>query len=87
MKLHFEGLQKPTGRAQRVGEKNGVLYLFIIFSPRVMVIKMSKLTRLLYFPMTTAKLVSVWANYLRSSERSYLALLENAINYWLLRYH
>ena len=31
--------------------------------------------------------VTVWANYLSASERSYLALSENAMDYWVLSYH
>ena len=36
-------------RAQRADEKNGVIYLVIMFTPRVMVIKMSKMAHFLYF--------------------------------------
>ena len=44
MELHFEGyeMQKwniPTDIAQRVNEKNGVLCLDVMFTPRVMVAK------------------------------------------------
>ena len=40
---NFEGLEMqklniPMGRVQRVDEKNGVIYLVIMFSPGVMVI-------------------------------------------------
>ena len=47
MDLNFEGLELqewniPTDRAQRVDEKNGVVCLFIVSNPGVMVIKMSK---------------------------------------------
>ena len=60
--LNFEDLEmqkwnEPTNRALRVGEKNGVIYLFIMFTPRIMVIKMSKM-------------VTVWAKYLSASEIS-----------------
>ena len=34
----------PIDRAQRADEKNGVIFLFIIFSPKVMVVNMSKIT-------------------------------------------
>ena len=30
---------------------------------------------------------TVLAKYLSASERSYLALLENAMDYWILSYH
>ena len=33
------------------------------------------------------KLGTFWAKYLSSSERSYLSLLNNAMNYCVLRYH
>ena len=32
----------PTDRTQKVDEKNGVICLVIMFTPRVMVIKMSR---------------------------------------------
>ena len=31
--------------------------------------------------------ITVWTKYLRAFERSYLPLLENAMNYWVLSYH
>ena len=54
MELNFKGyeMQKwniPTDGAQRVDEKNGVLCLDVMFTPRVMVVKMSKLAYFLYF--------------------------------------
>ena len=42
-------------RAQRVDEKNGVIYLVIMSSSRVMVIKMSKMAQFLSFLLTTSK--------------------------------
>ena len=44
MELSFEGLEMqkqniPANRAQRVGEKNGVICLDIMFTPRIIVIK------------------------------------------------
>ena len=41
-------------RAQRVHEKNGVTRL-AVFTPRVMVIKMSKMAHFMYFLLDTAK--------------------------------
>ena len=40
--LNFEDLEmqkwhEPINRALRVGEKNGAIYLFIMFTPRIMV--------------------------------------------------
>ena len=58
--LDFEGLeiQKwniPTDRTQRLGEKNGVICLVIMLTPRVMVIEMSKMAHSLYFLLMAAK--------------------------------
>ena len=41
-------------RALRVDEKNGVIRL-VMFTPRFMVIKMSKMTDFMYFLLDTAK--------------------------------
>ena len=48
MELNFEVLEIkkwniPIDRAQRRDEKNEVIFLFIMLTPRVMVIKMSKI--------------------------------------------
>ena len=48
MESSFEGFDMlkwniPTDRAQRVDEKNGVICQVIMFTPRVMEIKMSKM--------------------------------------------
>ena len=68
-------------RVQRVDEKNGVIRLDN-FTPRVMVIKMSKMAHFMYFLLNTAKTsVPVWARYLNASESSYLALLENTMDF------
>ena len=45
----------PMGRAQRVDEKNAVTCLFIMFTPRVMIIKMSKMACFLYFALMAGK--------------------------------
>ena len=42
-------------RTQRVGEKNGIICLFIMFTTRVIVIKMLKLADFLYFLLMAAK--------------------------------
>ena len=57
MELNFEGLlnlemQKlnvKTDRGQLVAEKNGVICLVVLFTVRVMAMKMSKMFQLLYF--------------------------------------
>ena len=69
-------------------EKNGVLCLVIMFTPRVMVIKISKMAHFFLFSADASKKsVTVWKKYLRVSERSYLALSENAMDYCILSYH
>ena len=60
MELYFEGpeIQKwniPTDRTQRVGEKNGVICLIIMFIARVMVIKMSKMVHSFFILLMIAK--------------------------------
>ena len=60
MELNFEGLeiQKlniPKDRFQSLHEKNGGIFLFIMLTPRVMVIKMSKMVHFLYFILIAAK--------------------------------
>ena len=46
---------KPTHRGQKVGEKNMVMCLVIMFTTRVMVIKMSKIAQFLYFLLMIAE--------------------------------
>ena len=52
-----------------------------MFTSRVMVIKMSKRLIFVFSADDSKTSVSVWA-----SERSYLALSENAMDYWVLSY-
>ena len=56
-------------QAQRVDEKNGVICL-VMFIPRVMVVKMSKMVCFLYFLLMSDKLVTVWAKYSSDPEKS-----------------
>ena len=57
MELNFEGvlnlemqkLNVKTDRGQLVAEKNGVICLVVMFTLRVMAMKMSKMFQLLYF--------------------------------------
>ena len=59
MELNFEGLlnlemqklnvKTDTDRGQLVAEKNGVICLVVMFTLRVMAMKMSKMFQLLYF--------------------------------------
>ena len=64
MELNFEGLEMQkwnmrTDRAQRVDEKNGVIYLVAMFAPRVKVIKISHIAHFLYFLVMTGKKLSI----------------------------
>ena len=68
----------PTDRAQRTNEKKWGHV--IMFTLAVMVIKMSKMAQFWYFLlMATKNLVTVRANYLSASERSYRVLSKNDI--------
>ena len=55
-----------------------------MFTPTVMVIKMSNMADFMYYLLDT---VRIWAGYLRASVRSYLALSENTMDYVLQSYH
>ena len=44
-----------NNRAQREDEKNGVIVLVIMFTPRVMSIKMFKMTQFLYIQLDDKK--------------------------------
>ena len=93
MQLNFEGLQMqkwniPTDRAQRAYEKNGIICLVMVFTSRLMVIKMIKNSSFsLFYADGSKKSVKVWTKYLSVSKRSYLALLENIMDYLVLSYH
>ena len=58
--MNFEVLEMqtgniPTDKAQKVDVKNGVICLVIMFTSKVMVIKMSKMTPFLYFLLMIAE--------------------------------
>ena len=60
MELNFERIEMqkwniPTDRAERVDGQNGVICLVIMFTLRVMIIKMSKMAHFLYFQLIPAK--------------------------------
>ena len=62
--------------------------LCIMFTPRVMVIKMSKIgSFFVYSADDGKKSVRAWAKYSSASERSYLALSENTMDCLILSYH
>ena len=53
-----------------------------MFTPRVVIIKMPEMAHFMYFLLNTAKKsVPVWARCFSASERSYLGLLENTMDY------
>ena len=62
-------------RAQRVDEKNGIICLVIMFTPRVTVIKMSTMTHFCMSADYSKKSVTVLATDFSVLEKSYLALL------------
>ena len=53
--LEMQKLNILRDRAQGADEKNGVICLVIMFIPRVLLIKMSKMAHFLYFLLMTAK--------------------------------
>ena len=91
MELNFEGLEMqkwntPTDRAQRVHGKNGVVCLVIMFTSRVMVIKMLNIAYFLYFLLMPAQishslnniLMCIW-KILFSSIRKCYGLLDSKL--------
>ena len=71
-------------RTQRVDEKSGVIFLIIMFTPGVKVIKMSKMGHFLYFFSDDSKtaiqkitktdpFVTIEARNLRAPERHFLS--------------
>ena len=57
-----------TDRAQIRDEKNVVICIVIIFTSKVIVIKMPKIADFSYFLLMAAKIVTIWASaYERSS--------------------
>ena len=89
MELNFKGLEmqkmKYTNRAENVDEKNGVICWVIMFTPRVIVIKMSKIAH--FFADGSKKLVKNQAKYLSTTERSSWVLSENNMVNRLWSYH
>ena len=86
MELNFKGLEIekwniPTDTAQRLDKKIGFNGLLIMFTSRVMVINMSAMALFVSFADNSKKSVTTWPKYLRGLERSYLVLLQNAMDY------
>ena len=69
----------PTDRAQKVDGKNGVICLFIVFTPWVMVIKMSKMVHFCIFCWCQQKIshsldkifTCIWKNLFSSLRKCY----------------
>ena len=77
----------PTDRAWRVDEKNWVIFLVIMFTSGVMVIKMSKNGSFFVFFESNSKiLVVVEAKHLSASERSFWVLSKYGIVNWFWGY-
>ena len=73
MELNFEGLEMqkwniPTDRVQREDEKNGVIFLVIMF------------THFLYFLLMPAKNQSQFVENIYVHLKDYLAFTENAMD-------
>ena len=82
LKLEGFGMPKwniPTDETQRVNEKNGVICLVIMFTPKVMVIKMSDMAHFSYFLLMRIKNQSQSGQNIEMHlpERSYWVLSEN----------
>ena len=58
-----------------------------MFTPGVMVIKMLKWLIFLFSSDDRRKIVTVWVKNLNTSERSSLALLKSAMDYYVQIYH
>ena len=68
-------------------QKNDFIRL-VMFTSKVMVIRMSRMAYLMYFLLNIVKKTNpVWARSLNASGRSYLALLQNTMDYGVLTYH
>ena len=77
----------PTDRAWGVDEKIGVIFLVIMFTPGVMVIKMSKNGSFFVFFANDSKiLVTVQAKHLSTPKGSFWVLSENGIVNWFWSY-
>ena len=67
--VNFEDLEMqkwniPTDRGGRVDEENGAICIIIMSTPRIMVIKMSKMALCFVFSAEDSrKSVTVWAKY------------------------
>ena len=72
MESDFEGLKM---------QKLNIPTDIMMFTPGVMIIKMSKMAHFLYFLLITGK------NNSEFGENIYVHFSENAMEYWVLSYH
>ena len=86
MELNFEGLEMekwniPTDRPQRADEKNGAIYPFIMFIRLWLLICeiWEKWLIFIFSADDSKKIVTVCANYLRATERSYWVFSEQGM--------
>ena len=95
MKLNFEGFEMQklnvlTDRAPEVYEKNGVICLVTMFTPRVMIIKMSKMAHLSYSLLVKANInhslgkmfKCTWKILLSSFRKWYACCWKNSFGMW-----
>ena len=64
-------------RAQRLDEKNVALCLVVMFTPRVMVVKMSKLAYFLFFLLMAAKNYSQFGQIFKRTQKILLSCTSN----------
>ena len=81
MELNFESLEMQ--KSQRSDKKDGVISQAVTSTPRVMKVKCQEWLIFVFLADDSNKSVTVWAIHLSASERSYLALSENATGLWV----
>ena len=70
----------PTVRVQIVEVRNGIIYLVIMFTPRVTAFKISEVANVFLFSADSRKkLDTVWAIYLNTPGWSYRIFPENGM--------
>ena len=66
--------------------KKGSFFCLSCLLPELWSLKCRNWLIFVFSADSSKKSVTSWAKYLSAHERPYLALLENAKNYWVLRY-
>ena len=77
-RLEIQKMKIPTDRAQTLDGKNRVIYLFIMFTPIVMIIKMLKKAHFLYFQVLAAK-SSQFQQYIIVHLKDFIVLLQKMV--------